>query len=181
MVDLDLLALRAPKVEAELADLNRDYEILKGNYEGLLSRRESARLAQAVETKSDNIQFKLVDPPRVPTKPVAPNRPLFMSVVLIMGLGAGVGFAFLLAQLDDSFRTPESLKQSFGLPVLGSVSLIVSAGQRTRRIADGVSFGAVSLSLMGVYGGLLVLLPYLAQMQQFVTGLSLPEFVRGFI
>ena len=181
VVDLDLLALRAPKVEAELADLNRDYEILKGNYEGLLSRRESARLAQAVETKSDNIQFKLVDPPRVPTKPVAPNRPLFMSVVLIMGLGAGVGFAFLLAQLDDSFRTPESLKQSFGLPVLGCVSLIVSAGQRTRRIADGVGFGAVSLSLMGVYGGLLVLLPYLAQMQQFVAGLSLPEFVRGFI
>ncbi len=178
---LEALAFRAPKVEAELTDLNREYGIHEANYEKLLSRREAARLAQAVETKSDNIQFKLVDPPRVPTEPVAPNRPLLMSFVLLMGLGAGVGLAFLLAQLDDSFRAPETLKHAFGLPVLGSVSLIVGAAQRARRIADGVGFGAVGLSLVAVYGGLLVLLPYLTQMQRFITDLSLPELVRGFI
>ncbi len=181
VADLEALAFRAPAVEAELTDLNREYGIHKTNYEKLLGRREAARLAQAVETKSDNIQFKLVDPPRVPTEAVAPNRLLLMSFVLLMGLGAGVGMAFLLAQLDDSFSAPENLKQAFGLPVLGSVSMIISAAQRTRRIADSVSFGAAGLSLVAVYGGLLVLLPYLAEMQRFITDLVLLELVRGFI
>ena len=178
---LEALAFRAPKVEADLTDLNREYGIHKTNYEELLGRREAARLAQAVETKSDNIQFKLVDPPRVPTEPVAPNRPLLMSFVLLMGLGAGVGVAFLLAQMDDSFRAPETLKQAFGLPVLGSVSMIVGAAQRARRIADSVSFGAAGLSLVAIYGGLLVLLPYLTEMQRAIVDFSLPDFVRGFI
>ncbi len=178
---MEAIAFKAPEVEAELADLNREYGIHKTNYEELLGRREAARLAQAVETKSDNIQFKLVDPPRVPTEPVAPNRPLLMSFVLLMGLGAGVGVAFLLAQVDDSFRAPETLKQAFGLPVLGSVSMIVGAAQRARRIADSVSFGAAGLSLMAIYGGLLVLLPYLTEMQRLIADLTLSEFVRGFI
>ena len=181
VADLEALAFRAPAVEAELTDLNREYGIHKTNYEKLLGRREAARLAQAVETKSDNIQFKLVDPPRVPTEAVAPNRLLLMSFVLLMGLGAGVGMAFLLAQLDDSFSAPENLKQAFGLPVLGSVSMIIGAAQRTRRIADGVSFGVAGLSLVAVYGGLLVVLPYLAEMQRFIADLALPELVRGFI
>ncbi len=181
VAELEALAFKAPEVEAALADLNREYGIHKTNYEELLGRREAARLAQAVETKSDNIQFKLVDPPRAPAEPVAPNRPLLMSFVLLMGLGAGVGLTFLLAQLDDSFCAPENLKQAFGLPVLGSVSMIIGAAQRTRRIADGVSFGAVGLSLVAVYGGLLVLLPYLTEMQRFIALLELPELVRGFI
>ena len=108
--------------------------------------------------------------------------PLVIAFVsLCLGVGAGVGMAFLLAQLDDSFRAPENLKQAFGLPVLGSVSMIIGAAQRTRRIADSVSFGAASLSLVAVYGGLLVLLPYLAEMQRFIADLALPELVRGFI
>ncbi len=80
---LEQASKTAPAIEAQYASLNRDYDVIKRNYEELVNRRESARMAQEVDSKSNKIQFKVVDPPQLPLKPSAPNRPLFMSMVLV--------------------------------------------------------------------------------------------------
>ena len=178
---LEALTQTAPQVEARLADLDRDYGVIKRKYEDLLQRREAGRLAEAVQAKSDPIQFRVVDPPQVPTSPSAPNRKLFMFVVLVAGLGAGVGFVFLLSQIDESFSAPEDLKRTFGIPVLGSVSVLVSRAQQHRRVFGLLGFGAVCLGLFGVFGVLLTLLPQLGNLSQLAADINLPDFVKGFI
>ncbi|MEX2453630.1 MAG: XrtA system polysaccharide chain length determinant [Rhodospirillaceae bacterium] len=151
------MAGRVPQVEAELSRLTRDYEIVKRGYEELRRRQESARLASDMETKAQQVQFRIVDPPQQPNKPSGPNRPLFMAVVLVAGLGAGLAFAFLLGQVNSTFQTVQRLRQTFALPVLGSVTAITSIGERRRRRREMLGFGLVTASLVMAFGGLVMI------------------------
>lgn len=150
------MAGRVPQVEAELSRLSRDYEIVKKGYEELRQRQESARLASDMETKAQKVQFRIVDPPKLPLKPSGPNRPLFMAVVLVAGLGAGLAFAFLLGQVNSTFQTVQRLRQTFALPVLGCVTAITSVGERRKRRRELLGFGLVAASLIVAFGGLLM-------------------------
>ncbi|HEU4846062.1 MAG TPA: XrtA system polysaccharide chain length determinant, partial [Burkholderiaceae bacterium] len=55
-----------PEVESQLAQLNRDYQINKDNYEKLISRREAAKLSGELSSTTDMMTFKIIDPPTLP-------------------------------------------------------------------------------------------------------------------
>jgi len=143
--------------ETELGRLNRDYSVIKTNYEKMLSRREAAKIAQDLETKANKVQFRVIDPPKVPVEPAGPNRLLFLSVVLVGGLGAGVAFGFVLSQIDDSFPSTSRVKEVLAYPVLGAISRIVSVADRRRRVFELSSFTLIWMGLIGAYGGLVAI------------------------
>ncbi len=145
-----------PQIEADLKNLNRDYKINKVNYEKLLARRESAKLAEEVEQTSDDVKFKVIDPPFVGSDPVAPNRPMMMSVVFVGGCLAGLAFVFFLSQLRPTIDGVNRLREFTGLPVLGSVSMIRTDAQKMRRRIEFISFAVVGSFLFVVYAGVLV-------------------------
>ena len=64
-----------------------------------LSAHEQGWDKEITETKGEKIQFRIVDPPQVPTLPSGPPRLILMSAVLAAALGAGVVIAFLMSQL----------------------------------------------------------------------------------
>lgn len=148
-------AKTVPEVEAQYTKLNRDYDIIKANYEQLLGRREAAKIADNVDTKTENIEFRIVDPPTLPIAPSGPNRFLYLSLVLVAGFGAGCALAFLLGQIDDSFPHVLRLKQTYDFPVLGNVSLVQTAVARHARVLELTSLTFVALGLLVTYGGLL--------------------------
>lgn len=149
------MAQTVPQVETELARLQRDYEIVKVNYDQLRQRQESARLARDLETKANKVQFRIVDPPQVPLTPSAPNRPLLLSAVLAIGVISGAAVAFVLSQINATYFNLASLRRGMAWPVLGAVSAISSVSERRRRLRDALSFGIVGLGLFAAYGGLL--------------------------
>lgn len=155
VTDLRKLVDTVPQVEEELAQLNRDYDINKKNYEALVSRLESARLSTQADQNANDVQFKIIDPPRVPTAPSAPNRPLFMSVVLLAGIVAGVALALFLSQVRVTFDNRRSLAQAMGLPVLGSITIVMSPAMIGRQRIDKASFALLCLVLVVVYSGLM--------------------------
>ncbi|SRR5216683_151226 len=154
----EALASTAPIVEAELATLNRDYGVLRKNYDELVARRESAKMAGAVETNGDKIQFRIVDPPEIPIVPSGPPRLLFMSAVLLGALGSGVVVAFLMAQLDDRFFTVENLRESVGLPVLGSISRVLTPLDRRVWLFRTIGFVTSMGALIMAYGAIAFML-----------------------
>jgi polysaccharide chain length determinant protein (PEP-CTERM system associated) len=148
------MANTAPQVEAKLAQLMRDYDVIRKGYQELRTRQESAKLARDLETKAQKVQFRIIDPPLVPMKPSGPNRPLLLSGVLFGGIGAGLAFAFLLAQINTSFSNVQALRNAFQLPVVGSVTAIRAPGETWRRKRELISFAMVCLGLVAAYGGL---------------------------
>jgi polysaccharide chain length determinant protein (PEP-CTERM system associated) len=141
-----------PEIEAELVRLNRGYETNKSNYEELVSRRESARIADEAEKSADDVKFKVVDPPRVPIEPAAPNRLLFSSVVLGGSILAGIVFAFFLTQIRPTFDDHRTVLQIAKVPVFGHISLVRDSRTKFRNRIEVFSFSLVVLSLVALYG-----------------------------
>jgi polysaccharide chain length determinant protein (PEP-CTERM system associated) len=151
---VEAAAQAAPGVAAKAQDLDRDYNLIKAAYEALVQRRQAAQIADAANTKTDQIQFRIVDPPQIPIMPAAPNRPFLDSVVLLLGIGAGLAAPFGLVQLDRSITTVGQLR-GFGIPVIGSVSLLISATMRQRTIRQLAAVSASTVVLFAAYGTLL--------------------------
>lgn len=147
-----------PQVEAELTQLNRDYDINKKNYESLVARRESATISGEMEASAGGIDFRLIDPPRVSPQPVAPNRLLLLPLTLLIALAAGVVVSFVASQMRPVFMDARSVREVTGLPLLGSVSLVVDEASKRRERKGLYGFLAGLVSLIGVYGvGILLL------------------------
>ena len=158
--EIDRLAARVgivPEVEADLTRLNRDYEVVLTQYQQLVQRRESALMAQRLDAETNRIDFRIVEPPLVPIRPSGPPHGILMGMVLVVGLGSGVALAFLRVQFDSSLRTAAQLKEAFGLPVLGAISVVRSGIARRLRTLEIASFGSAAAALLLVFAGLFYL------------------------
>ncbi len=151
----------APQLEAEAAQLNRDYGIIKKSYEDLVARRQSAVMSGELEVASGVADFRLIDPPRVSPRPVAPNRLLLIPGVLAAAFGAGLAAAFMLSQLRPTFDSPEDLRAKTGLPLLGVVSMVIDDQQRRRARAGMLRFASASGSLLALFAAGMILMALL--------------------
>jgi uncharacterized protein involved in exopolysaccharide biosynthesis len=144
-------ATRVPQVEAEMAQLNRDYEIIRRNYETMVGRREKASLSEDVEaTRLAN--FRVIDPPRSSPKPVFPNRLALAPLVLVLALAVGAAASFLMAQLLPTFNSAASLLRVTQRPVLGSVSVLMTNEVVRHGRQNAAAFAVATLGLVTVFG-----------------------------
>lgn len=140
-----------PALAAEQQRLNRDYEVLKGAYDKLLADREEVKLRGSLQSDTDSIKFRVIEPPTSPRTPAAPNRPMLLTLVLFASLGAGVAAAFGMAQIKSTYTTAEQLQRASGLPVIGSITEVMNAAQRARRTQKLKYFVAGCAGLVGVF------------------------------
>jgi polysaccharide chain length determinant protein (PEP-CTERM system associated) len=151
---LEERARATPGVQAQAEDLDRDYNVKRKNFEELLQRREQTGISEAADTTADKIQFRVIDPPQIPAAPVAPNRPMLVSAVFVVAIGAAMGIPLLFLQFDKSFTTVSSVR-ALGLPVLGSVSRVAAPGSRRRTALQIAALCATASILVAIYAGLL--------------------------
>ena len=151
---LEKIQREQPGLMAEYQNMDRDYTVLRKNYEELLGRLQSANIAQAADTQADKVKLQVIDPPQAPRIPVSPNRLLLLTGVLFGGIAAGLGVTILFGQMDSSFSSVDELR-ALGLPVLGGISVLGLTPFR-QRLMIGLRFGAAVAVLVGAYGGLMV-------------------------
>ena len=152
----------APQIEGEAAQLNRDYAIHKKNYEDLVARREAASMSGELEAANGVADFRLIDPPRSSSQPVAPNRTLLMPLALVAGLAAGLFMAFAMSQLRPVFHDPRSLRAVTQMPLLGVVTMVLSDEGRSQVRSNLIRFIAASTSLFLVFGIGLAVMAFIA-------------------
>ncbi|MCL5023987.1 MAG: polysaccharide biosynthesis tyrosine autokinase [Nitrospirae bacterium] len=100
--------------------LKREVESNQQMYDALLKRIKETSLIE--EVKSFNIY--IVDKAEVPKGPVRPRKFLNVLMSVIVGLFGGVGVAFFLEYIDNTFKKPEDVEEKLSLPVLGVIPFI---------------------------------------------------------
>ncbi len=142
---------RIPELETEMAQLNRDYSVHKSNYDALVSRRESANIGAEMSSQSGIADFRVIDPPTLPTQPSAPDRLLLVPLAALAGLLAGLALTFLISQLRPAFSDPRQLREVSGLPVLGTVSMLSTPERRRSRRNGLLAFGGGLVAYAGAF------------------------------
>jgi protein tyrosine kinase modulator len=143
-----------PLIETELKQLDRDYQVIAGQHQELLQRREAAKLSQDVEQTASDVTFRVVDPPFVPSKPGEPNKLLLNSMVLLVALGAGAAVALLVSLIKPVIVDQQSIVRLTGLPLLGSVTLIPTPQQKKSDAIGLVVFSSLAAVLIVAFVGI---------------------------
>ncbi len=114
-----------PKREQEILTLKRDYSNIKATYNSMLNRKLEAEVSVNLEKKQKGEQFRILDPARLPEKPIKPDINRLFILTLAAGIAVGCGLVFLLEYFDTSFRKPEDIDSLLGLPVLAIVPSVI--------------------------------------------------------
>lgn len=112
---------KVPQAEAELAQLNRDYDIIRKQYDLLVTRREAASLGVKVDKSAQLADFRIIEPPRVAPKAVFPDRRALALAAMLVALTAGIAAAYGLSRLAPSFISAQALREFSKRPVLSSI------------------------------------------------------------
>ena len=123
---------QTPRWAAELAGLEREYDIAKAKYQSVLGRKVEAEIAQDVEARNAPRLFSLVSPAAPPVVPSKPDRFGGLMVVLVAALGAGVLSGVMLELRDESIHDERQLRGELPLPVLAIVPAL--NGRTERRV-----------------------------------------------
>jgi polysaccharide chain length determinant protein (PEP-CTERM system associated) len=116
----------ATQREQEMAAMVQEYNNTRLLYDTLIKKSEEAQQAENLERRQKGEQFRIIDPARIPEKPVQPDIPKVLLIGLLAGLGFGFGGIFVREQLDRSFRDPEDAEVTLGLKVLATIPKIGS-------------------------------------------------------
>lgn len=111
----------APIREAEWSALTRDYNQFKQHYDFLVAQNLQASSVENLEKKQQGSQFKIMDPARLPQKPIKPDFLKIMVLALGVGCALGGGIALGLDLLDTSFKDPLEIEEYLGIGVTCSV------------------------------------------------------------
>jgi len=113
-----------PLQQQMMAKLRRDYNVNNSLYQRLLSKLETAKLSQTLEESDKGLKFRVLEPARLPLKPVKPNKPLIMIAGVISGVGLGVALVWLLELSNNSIRNVDDARRLLELPIFGAIATI---------------------------------------------------------
>ncbi|HXM20973.1 MAG TPA: GNVR domain-containing protein [Terriglobales bacterium] len=123
----------APVREEQFADLTRDYNQSRANYDSLLSKRNQSELATSLEKRQQGEQFRIIDPPSFPAKPYKPDRMLFGFAGLLAGVFVSVAAVTSLELVDDRIYDESDFEKLVKAPVLTEIPPLPTALETIRQ------------------------------------------------
>ena len=145
-----------PETEQELADISRGYEESKSNYNSLLQKQNQSQLATSLEQRQQGEQFRILDPPSLPTRPSAPNHLLISIAGLLVGFALGAALTAFLEMTNVRVRQEKDLEDAVPLKVLIGIPHLDAPGEgRFRVLFRGIEIvAAVVMVILILVGNL---------------------------
>lgn len=143
-----------PVREREIASIQRRYDDLSDEYNGLKVKLSQAELAQSLESRQKGEQFLVVDPASYPLQPSKPNRWLILLGGLVASLALGIGLAVGIDFADQKLWTQAEVEKLLGIPVLTEIPEILPENEqsqtRSRKLLAAGAFLLLCLVAVGV-------------------------------
>lgn len=122
-----------PGIESEFTDLMRNYGTQREQYEELLKKRDSSKLAENLERQQIGEKFSVIDSARMPERPIWPDRTRYNLMGLFGGLAFGVALAALLEYRDTTLKSDDDIVTSLALPVLAVIPAMTNVVERAQQ------------------------------------------------
>lgn len=137
-----------PVLETQLAELTRNYEASRQNYQSLLDKTFSAGMSEELERKQQAERFTVLDPAKTPEKPISPKRIPIMIAVLFAAILLPAGLVIGTHLLSGTIKSEAELKDMLpsGVPILGTIPPIESKLDLRRKRFINVQTVVVSLA-----------------------------------
>jgi uncharacterized protein involved in exopolysaccharide biosynthesis len=151
--DLERRLAAAPGVQRDFNGLARELDNEQLKYREVRQKQMEAKLSENLESEQKGERFTLIDPPLVPEQPSSPNRPLLVSLGLMLALAVGLATVAILESRDGSVRDRQELELLLDVPPLAVLPLMLTAADRARqrrqrRFAVLGTAGAFALALV---------------------------------
>ena len=122
-----------PLREQQLSEVTRNYEDSRQYYQSLLQKKLQSELATNLEKREQGEQFRIIDPPSLPEKPVEPNRVQIILIGWAAGLCLGLALTTVREITDDTLRNEEEIQESTQLAILVRLPVLYSPRQDSHR------------------------------------------------
>jgi polysaccharide chain length determinant protein (PEP-CTERM system associated) len=117
----------SPMIEEQLKELMRSYQTAQEFYNDLQKKRANAAMATERESQQQSGNFRVLDPPSLPSEPSFPKVPMFLGGGLGAGLVLALGVLYLLATMDHAMYTERDVELGLKMPVLTMVPSLEQA------------------------------------------------------
>ncbi|HEX7029131.1 MAG TPA: XrtA system polysaccharide chain length determinant [Gammaproteobacteria bacterium] len=138
-------------IEAQAAELTREYEVTRDFYQELVQRRESARIALNMDREGEAVSMSVQEPPTVPQQPSGLRFVHFALLGPLLGLGLAFGVLFMRVRFDERIRTSSTISRELQIPVLTTVPMLVDERARSRQRRVRGTVVAAGLMLLACY------------------------------
>jgi polysaccharide biosynthesis transport protein len=139
----------APVMEQQFADITRDYDQSKTDYESLLAKKNQSEMSTDLEKTQQGEHFRMLDPPNLPTKPYKPNRLMLCGAGLGVGLILGVIFAFAQEKLSGKIYSEREIKKLVPFEVIAEIPPIESLKEQSANRRGAWLAGAAAVVIVG--------------------------------
>jgi polysaccharide biosynthesis transport protein len=143
-----------PQTEQELVDVSRGYEESVSNYNSLLQKQMQSQLATSLEQHQQGEQFRILDPPSLPLRPISPNHLLISVAGLVLGAFIGVCLAAFLEVTDVRVWQAQDLDGLVPARVLVALPHLATPGEdRTRSTTQLIKIAVAVMMVAFIISG----------------------------
>ncbi len=139
---------RAPVMEQQFADLTRDYETSKANYDSLLAKKNQSEMATDLEKTQQGEHFRMLDPPNLPAKPYKPNRLLLCGLGLLVGIILGGVTAAGSEMIGGKVHTEREIKKIVPFEIFAEIPILETASELTEARRGTLLAGAAAAAIL---------------------------------
>jgi len=159
-------AAQSSRVERQLTELSRDYQINKELYEDLLRRQESARLSMSLGSEQQGVLYRIHEPAFYPILPTGLRFLHIATIGFILATLIPIVYLIVFLKVDPRIRTASAVTDLLELPLLTTVPHMAQPNEKPGFFSQPRVVTLTVLAVVALYIGAAVLKFILATTSQ---------------
>jgi len=135
-------------MEQQFADITRDYDQSKTDYDSLLAKKNQSSMATDLEKTQQGEHFRMLDPPNLPGKPYKPNRLQLCGLGVIAGIFLGGLAAVGSEMMGGKVHTEREIKKIVPFEIFAEIPILETDAEKAAARRGNLLAGAAAAVIL---------------------------------